>query len=533
MSESFPLFQDPSLKQILKLLKNGNLDTARRQCYSILLQDNQNTSVLFLLGVIAEKKGEIESAVKYLKKSIVANSNNLEKHNYLGQTLEKQGAISEAIAVYRYSLSKNPSQVQILAKLANLLQSGGSFDLAIYYYQRAIEIDPSCHTNYNGLGLTLQKKGMQNEAIKVFQRSIAINPQIADSYYNLCGALLIQGRATDAVKVYQTAVSIIPDSAKLRFFYGQSLLLIGDFATGWVQYEARVELESFKLYKDIPLLPKVDDSRQKKQSICVYADQGIGDAIQFLRFLPQIAQLGARIGLVCQKELLPLIEQNQIELNIKSVYALDSTLNKKEFDYCLPLSSLAYYLGINEENHFTPRIPYISSARCHSHCQLEISKFRVGLVWAGNPKHVNDQFRSISLQHFATFSDLSECQFYSLQVGAKANQLKTLQPNFPIIDLSQYLRNFADTASVIDQLDLLISVDTSVAHLAGAMGKSVWVLIPSKPDWRWQLDRSDSPWYPSLRLFRQKKIGLWSDVLDEIKAQLLILMQTHQAQFRT
>ena len=111
--------------------------------------------------------------------------------------------------------------------------------------------------------------------------------------------------------------------------------------------------------------------------------------------------------------------------------------------------------------------------------------------------------------------------------------MKTLQPNFPIIDLSQYLRNFSDTASVIDQLDLLISVDTSVAHLAGAMGKSVWVLIPSKPDWRWQLDRNDSPWYPSLRLFRQKKLGLWSDVLDDIKAQLLILMQTHQAQLRT
>ena len=113
---------------------------------------------------------------------------------------------------------------------------------------------------------------MQNEAIRIFQRAIAINPKVADSYYNLCGALLIQGRVTDAIKVYQTAVSTIPDSAKLRFFYGQCLLLIGDFATGWIQYEARVELEAFKLYKEIPLLPKLSDSRQK-QSICVYADQ--------------------------------------------------------------------------------------------------------------------------------------------------------------------------------------------------------------------------------------------------------------------
>ena len=530
MSDFGSLVQDPNLKQILQLLKNGNLDAARQQCHSILLQDNQNSYVLFLLGVIAEKKGEIESAVKYLKKSIISNSNNLAGYNYLGQTLEKQGALSEAIAIYRHSLRKNPSQVGILAKVANLLESDGSFELAIYYYQRAIEIDSSCHANYNGLGLTLQKKGMQNEAIKIFQRAIAINPKVADSYYNLCGALLIQGRTTDAIKVYQTAVSNIPDSAKLRFFYGQCLLLIGDFANGWIQYEARVELEAFKLYKEIPLLPKVNDSKQKKQSICVYADQGIGDAIQFLRFLPQF---WARISLICQKELLPLVEQNQIELNIKSVYALGSTFNKKEFDYCLPLSSLAYYLRINEENQFTPRIPYISTARCSPQCQLEIGKFRVGLVWAGNPKHVNDQFRSISLKHFATFSDMSGCQFYSLQVGANANQLKTLQLNFPIIDLSQYLWSFADTASVIDQLDLVISVDTSVAHLAGAMGKSVWVLIPSKPDWRWQLDRNDSPWYPSLRLFRQKKLGLWSDVLDDIKAQLLILMQTHQAQLRT
>ena len=420
-----------------------------------------------------------------------------------------------------------------MIKLANVLKEIRSFDAAIHYYQRAIESDPSYLPNFNSLGLTLQKKGKQDEAIKIFQQAITINPEIADTYYNLCGALLIQGRATEAVETYRAAISTIPNNAKLCHFYGQALLLTGNFAIGWVQYEARLELETFRYPNDLPLPPNRNKSTLTDQTVLIYADQGIGDTIQFLRFLPQVVQRGAKVILACQLTLSSLIKQNQMDLKVQSLSAIGDLSIQQKIDYRLPLSSLAYYLKINDEKLFSSNTPYLNSSRCSCQYQLQTKKFRVGLVWAGNPKHVNDQFRSIHPKHFLAFSELINCQFYSLQVGTKADQLKSIKLELPIIDLSQYLNCFADTASVIEQLDLVISVDTSVAHLAGAMGKSVWMLVPAKPDWRWQLERSDSPWYPSLRLFRQKKLGLWSAVMAEMKAQLLCLIQTHQTRLDT
>ena len=233
---------------------------------------------------------------------------------------------------------------------------------------------------------------------------------------------------------------------------------------------------------------------------------------------------------------MPLLKQYQTAFGVNAIIDPETPVDediRSKCDFCLPLMSLTYILRVYDEDLLATKVPYLRAIRSGSVQIPDTQNLRVGIVWAGNLNHINDQFRSIRLESFSALFKLPDCDFYSLQVGQPAEELAQIQSKIEIVDLGRHLRNFADTAAIIDQLDLVISVDTAVAHLAGAMGKQIWTLVPAKPDWRWQLKRTDSPWYPTMRLFRQTKLGQWSDVITKVKSELALLTQTYRrgAQF--
>jgi len=550
------------LRQAYNLHQAGRREEAKQQCQQILLEDPVNADALHLLGVMAFQTGQEEIAINLIKRSIVAAPRNVHAYNNLGLALEKQGLLAEAIDIYRRSIHLNSNQVGILVNLGNAwqkqgqlaeaidaylyaitlqpdnaqlhndlasaLQKHGSLDGAIHHYRLAIRLESGYTEAYNNLGLALQRKGLQEEAIAVFQRAIEYRPEIAVTYYNLSGALLIQGRATEAVETYRRGIKNNPNNAILRYYCGIARLLTGDFKSGWAEHEERLKLDAFQR-KDT--IPHWDGSSLKGRTILLYAEQGIGDAIQFARFIPNIVELEAEVVIECHTELKPLLKQHQTAFGVNAIIDSESPADeniRSKCDFSLPLMSLAYILRVYDEVLLATRVLYLRAVGTRSIQIPDTQNLRVGIVWAGNSNHVNDQFRSIRLESLSVLFKLPDCDFYSLQVGQPAEELAQIQSKIEIVDLGQHLRHFADTVAIIDQLDLVISVDTSVAHLAGAMGKQIWTLVPAKPDWRWQLKRTDSPWYPTMQLFRQIKLGQWSDVITKVKSELALLTQTYR-----
>jgi hypothetical protein len=251
----------------------------------------------------------------------------------------------------------------------------------------------------------------------------------------------------------------------------------------------------------------------------LHAEQGLGDVIQFVRYIPYVAQLGTKVIIECHKELKSLL---------KNVEGIQQVISQGEelpsFDVHCPIASLPLIFNTIQDN-IPTNIPYIyvesmSVNKWKNKLENDNSKLNIGLVWAGNPKHKNDRNRSIPLSGFLPLMKFTNITFYSLQKGTASEQSKNLPIRMKLVDLTKEINDFADTAALIENLDLVITVDTAVAHLTGALGKPVWVLLPFAPDWRWMLNREDSPWYPTIRLFRQPSLGDWDSVISRITKEL-------------
>ena len=354
------------------------------------------------------------------------------------------------------------------------------------------------------------------EAISTCRQALSLNPDYVEAHNNLGNALKGQGQLEEAVNAYGQALSLNPDYAEAHFSLAIILLLQGKLTAGWKEYEWRWDLIQ-KFQKRDFKQSLWDGTSLKGKSILVHTEQGFGDAIQFIRYVDLLCDLDTTVIVECHTALKPLFS---------SVDKIDQLVIKGEktpdFDVHVPLLSLPYIFGTTLKN-IPARIPYFypdpkadsTFLLGHNH------KFKVGIVWAGNPKHADDHNRSIDLKQFECLLDIGKCEFFSLQVGERREDIKQCGYHHIIKDLGKQFANFHHTALAILQLDLVISADTSVAHLAGALGKPIWTLLPFAPDWRWMLNRSDSPWYPSMTLFRQRKIGDWNSVFQQVKLELM------------
>ncbi len=404
----------------------------------------------------------------------------------LGCALEMQGKIAEAVACYQQATALKPDFVEVYNNLGTIFAKQGQIKQAIACYQQCVKLNPNSAMAYYNLGCVLEQEDNLEEASSCYQQALVVEPNYAEAYNNLGNILEKQDKLEEANFCYQQAISLKPNYAEAHVNWGLILLGRGDFERGFAEYEWRWQMEKFSPRSFSQPLWAGEELRGK--TILLHAEQGFGDAIQFIRYAPLVQARGGIVVVECHQ---PLVRLLKTISSIDRVIARESS-TLPEFDVHAPLMSLPYILGTTLET-VPDRVPYLNydpSPRL----RLEPSSLmKVGIVWAGNPDFPKNRQRSCTLNHFLGILDTVGFAFYSLQKGPQVVELTQLSEKVQIQDLSNQLDDFADTAAVVAQLNLIITVDTAVAHLAGALGKPVWLLLPFSPDWRWMLEREDSP----------------------------------------
>lgn len=557
--------------------RGGNLAQAMTAGLQALNIEPENAEILHLVGVVSCQLGEKEKSITYLSKAVrikptfaeaqfnfglaLLDAGNLkealcafdsaliakaefgEALDWRGVALQRLGRHVDALADHSRACALMPSSATAWSNLAAAYLGVKHYGEAETASRRALALMPTYARSQIHLGLALAGLGRIVEAETVLREAAARSPK-SDAYYNLGCLLSNTNRLEAAIEEYRASISarpdhslsynnlgvslrslnrideaetalqyslaLAPDVAETHFNLALLLLVTGRLLPGWEEYEWRRRMKSWMSIG----LPRSGPSwfGQRQVSVLIHAEQGLGDSIQFVRYLPQVAALGVEITLEIQQELLPLLD------GFPGVAKLIRRGQFSEYDFHCPLLSLPRIFGTTLDT-IPADIPYIRAPEYGLELwRAKLSSFprmRVGVVWAGGAANPNDSKRSLSAQQFDPLLARAGITWFSLQKGSAADQARP-----GMIDLAPDLITFGDTAAAIAHLDLIISVDTSVAHLAGAMGKPVWVLLPFSPDWRWMLDRMDSPWYPSMRLFRQPTPGDWDSVIKRVNVEL-------------
>jgi hypothetical protein len=388
----------------------------------------------------------------------------------------------------------------------------GLWDRAIEWYRRALQREPDLIDAHCNMGVALAQKGDWEAAIASQRKAIEIHPNCVPAYNNLGSTLLISGRFDEAMIALNRAIALQPDMAEAHFTRSLILLLRGDFENGWKEYESRLGGRGVFMHKPTNLpRPRWDGRELRGKSILLHAEAGFGDSIQFVRYAPLVAKRGGKVIFGCQPELTELFRQ------IEGIHEFAVPSKPLPlFDVHCPLLSLPLAFGTTLDS-IPWNGPYLQADpnRAQQWKARMPEGFKIGLSWRGDGRNRLDRWRSIGWQDFSRILSRPSVQFFSLQKYANVQVTDER-----LLDWTRELNDFNDTAAFVANLDLVITVDTAVAHLAGAMGKPVWALISASPDFRWMLDREDTPWYPSMRLFRQKTLGQWDDVIDRVLAAL-------------
>ena len=512
-----------NLARIRKL--QGDIDGAIAVYQQVLsIKPDFSPAMIGLAGACHEA-GRVDDAIAIGQRAIALVPSSPEAHFNLGCALQAKGNNTGAIEQYERAIALKPDYAKAHNNLGTAYQGRQRFDEAISSYQKALSIQPHAPDTLHNLGKTYETMGEMDAAAAHYLRALTSRPDFAEAYNSLGSLRYHQGLFSEAEKLLNRAIAIEPNHASARLNLALLHLIQGDFERGWKEYEARWDAQKLSPTAGFPQ-PRWDGSPLDGQRILLHVEQGLGDAIQFIRFVPQVQGLGGRVIVRCWSELKRLFT-GQLGIG----YVFDENDPVPEFDVHLPLISVARVLGVTLPA-IPADVPYLRvetslTEPWRQKVRDSGGKFNVGVVWSGNPKHSRDQHRSIPLSAFEPLFRLPGVRFHSLQKDQPAAQFREFQIRNPQSAISNVpdLSDLADTAALITNLDLVISVDTSVAHLAGALGKPVWVLLPFIPDWRWMLDRSDSPWYPSMRLFRQSRSGDWEGPIHRISEALRSLLQ--------
>ncbi|MGL5196240.1 MAG: tetratricopeptide repeat protein, partial [Chroococcales cyanobacterium] len=470
--------------------QGGKINTAVGYYKQAILADSRYLPGYINLGAALRSLGKTSEAISYLAQAIAVDSQCLPAHYNLGNALSDDGNFQEAIAHYRQVIALDAHHSQAHYHLGNALKELGNVTEAVAYIQQATTLDPNYTEAHNTLGNLFLKEARITEAMACFQRAIALDSQYIDAQINLGISFQEQHQTPGAIATYHRALEIQPDSAEAHLNLALSLLIAGDLPAGFAEYEWRWRVKGCPAPPHFEV-PQWQGADLTGKTLLLYGEQGLGDTLQFIRYGTLLAQRGIRVVALVAAPLVSIL---------KTVPGIDAISSHQEalkpFESWIPLMSLPRIFGTTLPT-IPATIPYIQPPHSRQ-LPIESAQFKVGIVWAGNPQHPSDYKRSCSLDVFQNFLTVPGVQFYSLQKGQAGETWQEM--NLPLQDLGPSLQDFADTAAAISQLDLIITVDTSVAHLAGAMGKPTWLLLAYTPDWRWGLEGSDSPWYPSLRL---------------------------------
>lgn len=545
---------DEAMKLAMEHHAAGRLHQAEQIYRSVLQQFPGHPDALHLLGVLAQQVGRLDVSIELISRAIAVNprvgvyySNLAEAyrkagildraedacrqairlqpdspaaHLNLGVVLHARGQLQQAEAALRRAVQLQPNLAAALTALANVRLAQGDVEAAIDLGRRAVAADPTHAAAHNNLATALESKDLLQEAECEYRKAIELEPRCAEFFNNLGNTVRKLGDLPQAIRCWQHALELRPDYLDAQNNLGMAYLAVGDFARGWPLLESRFKRppgsEYCRQYSGIPRWTGFD---LLGKTILLYPEQGYGDVIQFARFIRPLADLGATVIFHCPAELVTLMKGVD---GMGQVIGPDQPL--PSFDTHQALLSVPWVLKTTLET-LPAKVPYIRVdptllAVWRDRVKEYPEKLKVGLAWAGRPTHADDKHRSMPLKFLQPLVEVSNVRFFSLQKGQASAQLAEVSLNFPVVDLQNELHDFADTAAAIANLDLVISVDTVIVHLAGALARPVWTLLPFAADYRWMLDREDSPWYPTMRLFRQSRPGDWPGVVARILNEL-------------
>jgi tetratricopeptide (TPR) repeat protein len=541
--------------------QSGDLTQAESLYRQILLVDPHHVEAMHLLGALAHQTGRHEVAVSLIRGAIGLCPTVPHFHVNLGLVLKQQGQHAEAVNCFREALRLDPRHVDALENLGNVFRDQGNSAEAEQCFRQVLAFNPDHAQAHNNLGVALQDQGRLAEAIECFRQALKFDPQFTMALNNLGSTLLDQGHLEEAATCFREVLRLDPNDANAHNNLGAALKEIGRFdeaqachqralclqpdptCARWIHASARWNLSLLKLLKGDFLRawpdfefqwqifgaaprhvdrPRWDGTSLEGRTILLHPEQGLGDTLQFIRYAPMVKERGGTVLFECQPPLVRLLE---------GVAGIDRLISRgaplPHFDVQAPLMSLPGLFGTTLAT-IPAAIPYVSACpKLALQWRKELPPgFKIGIAWQGNPGHAGDRRRSVPVRYFESLARLEGVLLISLQKGPGADQLAqcigTPSQMHSVLDLHDRLETFADTAAVMMNLDLIVTVDTAVAHLAGALGVPAWVLLPFAPDWRWLLERSDSPWYSTLRLFRQSRRGDWGEVFDRLAAEIKV-----------
>ena len=505
-------------------------DRAERLCAGILEYRPDDFDALHLLGVLNFHRHRLVEALRFLSHALRVNAGSADAMSNLGLALHATGRFEEAVAWYRNALRQAPDHPEILYNLGNSCLELGDIDEALAHFNAVLATNPGHVGALVNRGNTLLRFNRPSEAIASYDGALAAMPGHPQILTNRGHALRRLDRPVEALAGFEAAIAARPEFPEAHFEAAMTRLCLGDFEAGWKAYEWRWRTGAFagqRRQLQAPLW--LGDAPVAGKTILLHAEQGMGDTIQVIRYAPLLAGQGAKVVCEVQPELLPLLAQLR---NVQDITVIAKGEPLPAFDLHCPLLSLPLAFGTQPAT-IPAAVPYLAApaerlAKWRDRLPPAgplAARPRAGFVWSGQPSHKNDANRSIPLKRLAGLFENPSLHCFGLQHDLRDADREVLRELPNLIHLGDTFADFADTAAVISLLDVVVSVDTAVAHLAGALGKPVVILLPYAADFRWLRDRDDSPWYPTARLLRQPAFDDWDSVIVRLRAELGQLSQ--------
>jgi tetratricopeptide (TPR) repeat protein len=538
-------------QQLQALVQQGQVDRLQELLGVVVQQYPQDADVRHLLGWCCTQQRRYEEAIAHFQEAVRLKPDATGSLNNLGLLLLEQERIGEAIEAFKAAVSAQPNYVDGLTNLSLALARAGMCERAVFFLEHALQFDPRCADahHYLGysymtlgrleeaerhlatalelrpgmggylstLGLLREKQHRAEEATALFQQAVNATPTIAEPWNNLGNIeAAVWGNYERALQLFNHTLAIRPFYNDARYHRGMVELTIGDFERGWADYESRPTM--FQKSRERYSRPRWNGEPLAGKTILLHCEQGLGDTLQFIRYAQYAKNLGATVLCEVQKPLVRLLANTP---GIDRLLEEGSEL--PPHDYQIPLMSMAQVLGIPPQQQ-----PYLFAAAERLAFWKErigqIPGFKIGIAWQGASVFKYDWLRSIPLAQFAPLARLPGHTLISLQKFEGVDQIAANRETVPVVELKPEIDAeagpFMDTAAIMKHLELVVTSDTAIAHLAGGLGVPIWLATAYAPDWRWMTGREDSPWYPTMRVFRQTKVGVWEDVFERMAREL-------------
>jgi tetratricopeptide (TPR) repeat protein len=466
-----------------------------------------------------------KEALSAAEKAIALRPSLAEAWHGRGNALNELRHHDEALAAYEKVLALNPNTAGAWYGRGNVLNELKRFEEALIAYDKALAFDPNFAQAWVGRGNVLNMLKRFDAALAAFARALALQANLAEAWIGRGNVLLELKRLDETLACYDRAIAIKPDFATAYFNRGRGRLLLGRYKEGWQDYEWRWQAKDFLSKRPDLKIPNWQGESLRGRHLLVYGEQGLGDIIQFVRYLPLLLHRECKISFLTLEKLARLVQHS-----IASLHIIESVHGVQEVDAQVALMSLPHFFNTDLSS-VPNQVPYLKAEpRLEQAWKARIGPhgFKIGIAWQGNPVGAIDAGRSVPLKQFAPLSKIPDARLISLQKHVGLDQLADLPEGIKIEAMGDEFDSgpdaFVDTAAVMNNLDLIITCDTSIAHLGGALGRPTWVALKQVPDWRWMLDQEDTPWYPTMRLFRQNERDDWGDVFSNIEQSLRQLL---------